>query len=112
MCQSMPTGLYMRRDVDSETSRFTPPQDKTCGSENIVMSFFQRTRPECKDESFFRTSGQKKMTDLVLVVFVRIPTLSLKPWVAFTTSIPVKMCVPLSLKSIFNVVAKRESSIN
>ena len=24
MCQPMPTGLYTRRDIDSETSRFTP----------------------------------------------------------------------------------------
>ena len=35
-------------------------------------------------------------------------TLSLKPWVAFITSVPVKSCVSLSLKRTFKVVAKRE----
>ena len=40
--------------------------------------------------------------------FVLIATLCLKPWVAFTTSVPVKSCVLPSLKRIFNVVAKRE----
>ena len=29
MCQPMPTGFYTRRDLDSETSRFTPRQNKT-----------------------------------------------------------------------------------
>ena len=48
MCQSMPTGLYTRWDFDSETSRFTPRQNKTRSLQNVVMSYFQRTRPECE----------------------------------------------------------------
>ena len=28
MCQPMPTGLYTRWDPNSETGRFTPPQNK------------------------------------------------------------------------------------
>ena len=48
---------------------------------------------------------------LVLMGFVLIATLCLKPWVAFTTSVAVKSCVLLSLKRIFNVVARRESSM-
>ena len=51
MCQPMPIGLYTRWDIDSETSRYTPRQNKTHGFENMVMSYFQRTRPDCKDES-------------------------------------------------------------
>ena len=45
-------------------------------------------------------------------VFVLIETLCLKPWVAFTTSVAANSCVPLSLKRIFNVVARRESSMH
>ena len=57
----MLTGLYTRWDLDSETSRFTPRQNKTRSFENIVMSYFQRTRPECEIESFFTTGRQKKI---------------------------------------------------
>ena len=60
MCQPMPTGLYTRWDIDSETSRFTPRQNKTRSFENMVMSYFQRTRPDCKIESFYTTGRQKK----------------------------------------------------
>ena len=61
MCQPMPTGLYTRWDIDSETSGFTPQQNKTRSFEKIVMSKFQRTRPDCKIESFYITGRQKKI---------------------------------------------------
>ena len=61
MCQPMPTGLYTRWDLDSETSRFIPRQNETRSYENMVMSYFQRTRPECKTEIFFITGRQKKI---------------------------------------------------
>ena len=61
MCQPMPTGLYTRWDFDSETSIITPRQNKTRSFEIMVMSYFQRTRPECEIESFFTTSRQKKI---------------------------------------------------
>ena len=60
MCQPMPTSLYTRWDLDSETSRFTPRQNKTRSFENMVKSYFQRTRRECEIESFFTTGRQKK----------------------------------------------------
>ena len=61
MCQPMPTGVCTRWDFDSETGRFTPRQNKTRSFENMVMSYFQRTRPECEIESFFTTGTQKKI---------------------------------------------------
>ena len=61
MCQPMPTGLYTLWDFDSETSRFIPRQNKTRSFENMVMSYFQSTRPDCKLESFFTTCRQKKI---------------------------------------------------
>ena len=61
MCQPMPTGLYTRWDLDSETSRFTPRQNNTRSFENMVMSYFQRTKPEREIESFFTTGRQKRI---------------------------------------------------
>ena len=112
MCQPMPTGLYTRWDLDSETSRFTPRQNRTRSFENMVMSYFQRTRPECEIESFLTTGRQKKLNASVLMAFFLIATLYLKPLVAFITSVLVKSCVLLSLKRIFNVVARRESAMH
>ena len=60
MCQTMPTGLYTRWDIDSETSRFTPRQNKTRSFEKTVMSYSQRTGPDCKTESLYATGRQKK----------------------------------------------------
>ena len=61
MCQPLPTGLYTRWNIDSETGRFTPRQNKTRSFENMVMSYFQRTRPHRKIESFYTTGLQKKI---------------------------------------------------
>ena len=57
----MPTNLYTRWDLDSETSRFTPRQNKTRSFGNMVMSYFQRTRPECEIESFITAVSRKKI---------------------------------------------------
>ena len=63
MCQPMPIVLFLRWDLDSRTNGFTPGQSKTCCVERKVMSYFQRTRPECKTESFY----DKKLTAAVLL---------------------------------------------
>ena len=62
MCQPMPTGLYTRWDIDLETSRITLRQNRTRNFDNMGMSYFQRSRPDCKIESFY-TSGRQKKTD-------------------------------------------------
>ena len=61
MFQPMPSSLYTRWDHDSQSGRFTPRQNKTRSFENMVMPYFQRTRPECEIESFFTTGRQKKI---------------------------------------------------
>ena len=61
MCQPMPTGLYTRWEFDTESNRFKPQQNKSRNFENMVMSFFQRQRPDCKNESFYTTGTQKKI---------------------------------------------------
>ena len=60
-CQLMPTCLYTRWDFNSERSRFTLRQNKTRSFENLVMSYLQRTRPECEIESFLTTGRRKKI---------------------------------------------------
>ena len=61
MSQPMPTGPYMQWDIDSVTKRFIPLLNKTRSFENMVMSYFQRTRPDCQIESFCTTSRRKKI---------------------------------------------------
>ena len=53
VCQRMPTGLYTRWEYDAESDRFKPQQNKSRNFENMVMSYFQRQRPDCKIESFY-----------------------------------------------------------
>ena len=112
MCQPMPTGLYTRWDVDSETGRFTPRQNKTRSFENMVLSYFQRTRPGCKIESFYNKAGRRKLIASVLMGFVLNAILCLKQRVAFTNFVPVKSCAHLSLKKISNVAVGEENSMN
>ena len=60
MCQSMLTGLYTTWNCDSESQKFMPRQNKTRFSKNMVLSYFQQTRPECRIESNVTTGRQKK----------------------------------------------------
>ena len=60
-CQPMRTGLYTRWEYDTESSRFKPQQNKSRNLENMVMSYFQRQRTDCKIESFHTTGTQKKI---------------------------------------------------
>ena len=57
----MPTGLYRRWQYDSETKRFTTRQNKSRSFENMVPSYFQRSRPDCKIETNVTTGRQKKI---------------------------------------------------
>ena len=57
----MPTGLYTRCEYDSETKSFTARQNKSRSFENMVRSYFQQSRPECKIESNVTTGRQKKI---------------------------------------------------
>ena len=61
MCQSMPTGLYTRWEYDSETKRFRALQNNSRSFENMVLSYLQRSRPDCKIESNVTTGRQTKI---------------------------------------------------
>ena len=60
MCQSTPTGLYTRWEYDSENKRFTACQNKSRSFENMLLSYFQQSRPDCKIESNVTTGRQNK----------------------------------------------------
>ena len=59
--QPMPTRLYTQWKYDTESIRFKPQQNKSRNFENMVMSYFQRRRPDCKIESFYTTGTQKEI---------------------------------------------------
>ena len=61
MCQLMPTGLYTRLEFNADLQRCKPRSDKTRLFENMVMAFFQNSRPECNIESFYITGTQRKI---------------------------------------------------
>ena len=60
MCQPMPTGLYTQWEYDTESNRFKPQQNKSRTFENMVMSYYQRQRPDCKIDGSYTTGTQKK----------------------------------------------------
>ena len=68
-CQPMPTRLYTRWEYDTESNRFKPQQNKSRNFENMVMSNFQRQRPDCKIESFYTTGTQKNIDCFKVDVF-------------------------------------------
>ena len=61
MCQTMPTGLYTQREYNSDTKRFTACQNKIRTFENMVLSYFQQNRPDCKIGSNVTIGRQKKI---------------------------------------------------
>ena len=60
-CQPIPTRLYTQWEYDTESNRFKAQQNKSRNFENMVMSYFQRQRPDCKIESFYTTGTQTKI---------------------------------------------------
>ena len=61
MCQQMPTGMYTRWEHDCENKRSTARQNKSRSFENVVLSYFQQSRPDCKIESNVITGRRKKV---------------------------------------------------
>ena len=55
----MPTGLYTRWEYDTESNKFKPQQNKSRNCENMVLSYFQKQKADCKTESFYTTGAEK-----------------------------------------------------
>ena len=109
LCLSVFTGVEIsfQKLVDSHLDKRTPAALK-----NWSCPISNEQDQNVKLNASLQQADRKKSTASMLMGFVLIATLCLKPWVAFTTSVPVKSCVALSLKRIFNVVARRESSMH
>ena len=58
-CPAMSTGLYMKWELVSKSGKLRLRENKTWSFQNMVMSYFQRVRPQCKRESFYTTGTQK-----------------------------------------------------
>ena len=99
-------GILIQKRVDSYLDKTRPAALKiwSCPISN-------EQDQNVKLKASLQQADRRKLTASVLMGFVLIATLCLKTWVAFTTSAPVKSCVLLSLKRKFNVVARRESSM-
>ena len=100
-------GISIQKRVDSYLDKTTPAALKIW-----LCLIFKVQDLIVKLNASLQQADRRKLTASVLMGFVLIATLCLKPWVAFTTSVPVKSCVLLSLKKIFNVVARRETSMD
>ena len=61
MCQEMPTGLYTRWEFDTDSQKFRARTNTSRTFENMVMSYLQSQRSECKIESYYTTGKQKKI---------------------------------------------------
>ena len=73
---------------------FKAGHNRTRNFENMVISFYQESRPECKIESFFTSQKQKKTTVLMWTVIVITVRQCLKQWDATSNSVPVRKLVP------------------
>ena len=94
--------------------RVDSPLDKTRTAALRILScpISNEQDQNVKLKACLQQADRRKLTASVLMGFVLIATLCLKPWVALTTSVPVKSFVPLSLKKIFDAVARRETSMH
>ena len=101
-------GISIQKRVDSHLNK-TRPALAALKIWSCPISNEQDQNVKLK--ASLQQADRRKLTASVLMGCVPIATLCLKPWVAFTTSVPVNACVPLSLKRIFKGVAKRESSM-
>ena len=99
------TSIQKRADSHVDTTRPAALRIWSC-------PFSNEQDQNVKLRASLQQGDRKNLIVSVLMGFVLIAPLCLKPWVAFTTSALIKSCVHLSLKKIFNVVARWESSMH
>ena len=76
--------------------KFKARHNRTRNFKNMVMSFYQESRPESKIEGFFTPGKQKKIDCFFLMLMVTAITVKQysKKWDVTTASVPVKKRVP------------------
>ena len=86
----MPTGLFTRWNYGTESQKFTPRQNKTRSSENMVFSIFNKLVRSVRLKAMLQLVDKRRLIALVLMEFVTIVTLSLKEWVVISTTVHAK----------------------
>ena len=109
VCQAMATGLCMKWELDLESARIKPSQNKTRSFENMVVSYFQWIRPHCKVERFYRTSTDEKRMQTVLKALVHTATVFLKLRDAIINIVRVKKLFHPSLNQKINDALKERT---
>ena len=94
------------RQVDSHLNKARPVALKVWS-----CPVFNEQEQIAKKRASVQRIDSRKLTTSVLMVFVFIATLCLKDKAALTTFVRVKKFALLALKTIFNVVVKREGSM-
>ena len=89
-CQPMPKGLYTRREHDPEYNTSKPQQNESRNFENMVMSYFQRQRPDCKMRVSTPQQLRKRFIISRQMVFARIVMLCLRLGAASTITVHVR----------------------
>ena len=112
MCQPMPTGLYTRWDLDSETGRFTLDRTRPAASKIWSCPISNEQYQNVKLKASLQQEDGRELTASVLMGFVLIATLCMKPWVAFTTSVLLNSSAHLSLTKVSNAAVGKENSMN
>ena len=110
ICQPLPTGLYTKNRFDVRLQRFKPRWNEYWSLENMVMSYFQRMRPDCRIEIFHTTGTQKKIDYFNADWVVRalqgvVPTLQqiVQSYVVFSSLLSLSRCTTCSnWKKVFN----------
>ena len=113
MCQPMPTGLDTRWGLNSETNGFRPQEKtKNTSCENMVNSYFQRTRTECKIESFHTSGRQKKIDCFIVDVFCSHCNTVFEALGCFYSFCSAQEVRPSLTEEDIKAVPKKESSVN
>ena len=97
-------GISIQRHEDSPLNKTRPTALKRWSS-----AFFKEQNQNVKVKASIQQADERKLTTSVFMGFVLIANLCSKEWVVFTPSVPVRSCVLLSLKIMFNLVARQSS---
>ena len=100
-------GIPIQKRVDSHLDKTRPAALRICS-----CPISNEQDQNVKMKASLQQSGRTKWSASLLMGFVLITKLFLSPRVAFNTSVPVKSCVPFSLKKVFNVVARKKISMH
>ena len=102
--------LYTRWDLDSKIMDSPLVKTKPVALKKWSRRVFNEQDHIATLRAIQQTE-RKILTDSVVMDFNVFATLCLKQWVAFVSSVYVKKLVHLSLKKIFNVVVRKDSSM-